>query len=90
MNREVLWNGNVEPPLWTVFRDRDHVIRWAWRTHGQTRDRVLALAEERPHLTIVRLRSRAEVEQWVTGALAGWCSSEPGMTRGHVLVASAH
>jgi len=78
LNREVLWNGNVEPPLWTILRDRDHIIRWTWRTHGQTRSRVVALAAERPHLTIVRLGNRAEIERWIAQALAGWVSSNPG------------
>jgi hypothetical protein len=31
LRREVLWNGNVEPPLWSFFTDRDHVVRAAWR-----------------------------------------------------------
>ena len=73
--REILWNGNLEPPLWTILRDRDHIVRWAWRTHGQTRNRVVDLAEERPHLTIVRLGNRAEIERWVAGALVGWVHS---------------
>ena len=71
LRQETLWNGNVEPPLWTVFLDRDHIIRWAWRTHGEMRSHVMALAAERPELTIVRLRDRAEVERWVARALAG-------------------
>lgn len=67
---DVLWNGNVEAPLWTVFRDRDHIIRWAWRTHAKTGPRVVALAEKKPSLPIVRLSNRAEVERWAAGALA--------------------
>jgi adenylate kinase family enzyme len=70
LRRERLWNGNVEPPSWTIFRDRDHIICWAWRTHGETRSRVIALAGERPDLTIVRLGDRADVERWVAGPLA--------------------
>jgi adenylate kinase family enzyme len=75
LHREVLWNGNVEPPLWTILRDRDHIIRWAWRTHARTRSRVVALAAERPHLTIVRLDNRAEIERWIAEALVGRFSS---------------
>ena len=52
------------------FRDRDHIIRWAWRTHGETGIRVIALAGERPDLTIVRLGDRADVERWVEAPLA--------------------
>lgn len=69
LHRRVLWNGNVEPPLWTILHDRDHIVRWAWRTHAQSRNRVIALAEERTHLTVVRLRTRAEIEQWAAGML---------------------
>ena len=29
--RQPLWNGNLEPALWTVLRDPDHIVRWAWR-----------------------------------------------------------
>jgi crossover junction endodeoxyribonuclease RuvC len=28
LRRVELWNGNLEPPLWTVFTDRDHILRW--------------------------------------------------------------
>ena len=70
LRQEILWNGNVEPPLWTILHDRDHIIRWAWRTHGQTRSRVMALAAEKPDLTVVRLRNRAEIERWIDRAVA--------------------
>ena len=71
LRRELLWNGNVEPPLWTVLRDRDHIVRWAWRTHRTNAERVARLVEQRPALPVVRLRSRAEVEDWLDGPLAG-------------------
>ena len=69
LRRTELWNGNVEPPLWTFLTDRDHIVRWAWRTHAATRGRVLELAEQRPGLPIVRLRSRREVRRWLAGPL---------------------
>ena len=31
LGRQVLWNGNIEPPLWTVFTDPEHIVRWACR-----------------------------------------------------------
>lgn len=65
LGQTVLWNGNVEPPLRTILRDRDHIIRWAWRMHGPTRERVAALLTERPALPFVRLTTRVEVERWV-------------------------
>jgi adenylate kinase family enzyme len=63
--REKLWNGNVEPPLWTIFTNREHIVLWAWTTHRLNTERVTALAGHRPELPIVRLRSRAEVNRWL-------------------------
>jgi adenylate kinase family enzyme len=40
LRREVLWNGNREPPLWTFLTDRDHVVRAAWRSHGRNATRI--------------------------------------------------
>ncbi len=65
-----LWNGNREPPLHTILTDRDHIIRWAWRTRGESSPRVRACLATRPGLTGVRLRSQAEVERWVGGSLS--------------------
>ncbi len=63
--RERLWNGNVEPPLWTFFTDRDHIVRWAWRTHGRGPERVADVAAARPDLDVVVLRSPREARRWV-------------------------
>jgi hypothetical protein len=65
----VLWNGNVEPPLRTLFTDPDHIIRWAWRTHGRGPALVRDIASGFPHLPIVVLRSPREVEEWKRGPL---------------------
>ena len=69
LRRTRLWSGNVEPPLWTFLTDRDHIVRWAWRTYPRERARLGAVARDRPELPVVRLTSRAEVAGWVTGAL---------------------
>ncbi|GIF95769.1 hypothetical protein [Catellatospora citrea] len=64
--REQLWNGNTEPPLHTLLTDPEHVIRWAWRTHGKPGGRVAALLEARgEQVAVVRLCGRAQVRQWV-------------------------
>ncbi len=65
IRRETLWNGNREAPLWTVLRDRDHIVRWAWTNHRQTAERVAELITARPELPVVRLRSRREIEAWL-------------------------
>ncbi|WP_144127386.1 hypothetical protein [Catellatospora sichuanensis] len=63
--REELWNGNIEGPLRTIFTDPEHVIRWAWRSHGKPAGRVAALLEQRgEQVAVVRLRGRAQVRQW--------------------------
>lgn len=67
LRREVLWNGNVEPPLWTVVTDRDHVVRWAIRGRNKLGTRVPATDAKHPHLAVVRLTSRGGVDRWVRG-----------------------
>lgn len=69
LRRERLWNGNLEPPLWTVVTDREHIVRWAWSTHHKSARRVADLRAERPGLVIVRLRSRAAAERWIVDRL---------------------
>jgi adenylate kinase family enzyme len=64
-----LWNGNLEPPLSTFFTDRDHIVRWAWRTHHENAQRVAEAITSRADLSVVRLRRQREVEQWLAGPL---------------------
>lgn len=68
--RRRLWNGNVEPPLRTFWTDPEHIVRWAWRTHAPSAERVALLADQQPQLPVVRLRSRRAVDAWVAGPLA--------------------
>ncbi len=69
VRREVLWNGNVEPPLWTVFTDREHIVRWAWSTHHKSAEPIAGVQKRHPDLIIVRLRGLPAVEQWISGPL---------------------
>lgn len=69
LRRELLWNGNVEPPLRTFFTDREHIVRWAWSTHPQGPLRVAALLQEDPGQMVVRLRSHEEARAWLRGPL---------------------
>lgn len=71
LRREQLWNGNVEPPLRTVFTDPEHLLRWAWKSHGRTGERVRAVlrGEHADRLAVVRLRGQREVDQWRSGPL---------------------
>lgn len=70
LRREVLWNGNVEGPLWKFFTGRDHIVRWALRTQRKYKESVPALDREYPGLTIVRLGNDREKEHWLAGPLA--------------------
>jgi len=70
LRREQLWNGNVEPPVRTLLTDPEHIVRWAWRTHGSTAVRVEELRGRRPELVVVRLTGRRQVARWVAGPLA--------------------
>ncbi len=38
--RQVLWNDNVEPALWTILTHTEHIVRWAWTTHAKTTELV--------------------------------------------------
>ncbi|MGN5238246.1 MULTISPECIES: AAA family ATPase [unclassified Rhodococcus (in: high G+C Gram-positive bacteria)] len=65
VRREVLWNGNVEPPLHTIFTDRTHIIRWSWSTYGLFPERIREVLQRRPELPIVRLTSRRDIDGWM-------------------------
>ncbi|MFC9980265.1 AAA family ATPase [Gordonia sp. NPDC127522] len=70
VHREVLWNGNTEPPLRTVLTDPEHIIRWSVSRRHAYAESVPRLRETHPELPIVRLRSQAEVDAWLAGPLA--------------------
>jgi adenylate kinase family enzyme len=70
LRRVELWNGNVEPPLWTLLTDRDHILRWAWRTHPKAAARVHQVLAATAPPTVVRLRNRGEVTAWLDGPVA--------------------
>ena len=78
LRRTELWNGNVEPPLRTLLTDRDHMVRWAWRTHPQTGRRVRELSRQRPDLPIVRRRSRRQARAGLAGPLRRAAVVPPG------------
>lgn len=70
LRRERLWGVNLEPPLRTLLTDPDHIVCWAWRTHGRTAGRIGWLLTTYPALPVVRLTSRSAVNRWVDGPLA--------------------
>jgi adenylate kinase family enzyme len=68
---EELWHGNTEAPLHTVFTDPEHIVRWAWRTRHLLRELVPEVEATHPHLVIVRLHNRSDVDRFVTRLTAG-------------------
>jgi adenylate kinase family enzyme len=70
LRRVELWNGNVEPSLWTFFTDPEHIVRWGWRGRADLRTKVEAAEREQPHLRVVRLRSQREADAWVRRLVA--------------------
>ena len=77
LRRQELWNGNLEAPLWTVLTDDEHIIRWAWNTHGDWPARIEEVAARHPGLPVVRLLSHAQAERWLRGALATAAGGSP-------------
>jgi len=71
-SREPLWAGNVEPPLWKVFVDRNHMIRWGYRSIRLVREQVAESRTRYPHLRVVRLRSQADTDAFVRAAASGF------------------
>lgn len=69
LRRTELWNGNLEPPLWTLAIEQDHILRWAWRTHTPTRDRVRDLLDAADRPVVVRLGNRREIHDWLSRVL---------------------
>jgi adenylate kinase family enzyme len=65
VGRTELYNGNVEAPLRTIFTDRDHILRWGWRTRHLYAGLDRRLAVERPDLPVVRLTTHAEARAWL-------------------------
>ncbi|WP_105565184.1 P-loop NTPase family protein [Microbacterium halophytorum] len=69
VRRVALWRaGMVEPPLWTIFTNPEHILRWGWRTRNKYRREfgdVLSELAARDDFEFVHLRSVREVDRWV-------------------------
>ena len=70
IRREELWNGNTEGPFRTFFTDPEHIVRWAWSTRHAYQEPVPRADSEYENLTVVRLRSKRDVERWMLQILA--------------------
>jgi adenylate kinase family enzyme len=81
-SRQALWNGNFEPPLWTILRDPDHIVRWAWSTHHKTALRIATLLEQYPDLVVIRLANRSDIERWFAGPFQKTCQPRARLRSG--------
>lgn len=68
--RTELWNGNVEPPLWSrdAWTGDNDIMRWQHDTRYKWDERMPRIQEHYPHLTIVRLTHPHETERWLRQA----------------------
>ena len=67
LRREQLWNGNVEPPLHTIFTDPEHIVRWSWAGIEKYRRKVAQVRADHPGLPVVTLHSHREADEWLAG-----------------------
>ena len=65
--RTRMWNGNVEKPLWRMFRSdpEENILAWQTKTLGHWAERMPMYVKLFPNLTIVRLRHPREAERWL-------------------------
>lgn len=68
--RTRLWNGNVEPPLWTraAWTGENDILRWQRDTRHKWEDRMPGIRRDYPNLAVVRLRHPRDAERWLDRA----------------------
>lgn len=78
--RTRMWNGNVEKPIWNLFRSdpEANILAWQTKTLHNWAERFPEVQERFPHLTIVRLTHPRETERWLrTQAEVGVSTAPP-------------
>jgi adenylate kinase family enzyme len=70
--RTRMWNGNVEKPIWRMFRGdpEENILLWQTNTLHKWAERMPQVSERFPHLEIVRLRHPRETERWLRAQTA--------------------
>lgn len=64
LRREELWHGNRES-LRTAFFIRDSLFAWTIKSHRRRKTELPERLSRNPHLELVRLRSSAEIDEWL-------------------------
>jgi adenylate kinase family enzyme len=73
LTREPICNGNVETLRQAL--SSDSIVRWHFRSWARKRAQIEAWATDPGGPTVVRLRSRREVDAWLAGVRSGSSSS---------------
>ncbi|MGJ9371798.1 AAA family ATPase [Nesterenkonia sp. CF4.4] len=64
--RASLWDAGLrEEPLRTIFTEKDHIIRWAWRTRRNLDQLPGVVEREYPHLVLYRFTSPGQARRWL-------------------------
>lgn len=79
LRREELWHGNRER-LRNLVGLREGLFSWAVRSHRRHKRQVPAAAARNPHLRLVHLRTRREVDEFLAQASASSSASALGST----------
>ena len=67
--REELWGTGNRETFRQAFLSRQSILLWAWRTHGLNRERFERACADLPAgKTVVRLRSRRDVDRFLEAA----------------------
>lgn len=66
MTRQRIWDSGLrEAPLRSIFTEKDHIIRWSWRTRRSLDQLPQVIEREYPHLLLYRLTSPRETQRWL-------------------------
>ena len=65
--REELWDSKNRETVRNAFFARDSLFVWAVQSHHRHRHEMPEWIERHPHLKVVHLRSRREVDRWLAG-----------------------
>lgn len=64
--RQPIWDSGLrEAPLRSIFTEKDHIIRWSWRTRRSLDQLPQVIEREYPHLLLYRLNSPRETQRWL-------------------------
>lgn len=64
LHREVLWKGNQERPLRSLWRDPESILRYGWATRHETSEQLTRLPG-RIELNLLRFRRPADLSDWL-------------------------